>query len=236
MRFDVTTDAGGDLAAATRAQMDAGSDAAFRQIAAVHTGAIQDIVKKDVGLLRADIQAGGFVNAVRLSKTWQGRSYPSRGKVSMEPAGYISTNAATIIDAFTLGLTIHAHDAQYLAVPEGPAKAVVRRLNQASNRSRTASGQFADEAGTVQRVAAALGVDRLEARIDKATGRGVLVAAGRRLTRTGRGTKTRGDDTVLFVLVRQATLKTRIQGRALLANLQARAPGDLDDAIVARSV
>jgi hypothetical protein len=85
------------------------------------------------------------------------------------------------------------------------------------------------------RVAQALGVERLEARIDRATGRGVLVAAGRAVTRTGRRSTARRqpDDTVLFVLEKSATLRQRIRGRALLTDLQRRAEADFGSALAA---
>jgi hypothetical protein len=115
-------DQSSDFAAATGSAFAAASADAQRHMATAHTAAMADLVRKDTGELRADILAGGFANAVRLSRTWQGRVYP-RGKVSMEPAGYILTKAATIIDAFSTGITITVRNAQYLAIPEGPAKA-----------------------------------------------------------------------------------------------------------------
>ena len=236
-RSTLSVDGGsGDFPSSAAQGFDVAAKNAETRIAIAHTAAIRVLMKQDVAKLRADVAGGGFYNGVKLSRTWQGRVYPT-GKPSAEAAGYIVNRAATIIDAFALGVTITVVNAKYLAIPEGPAKAIVRRLNQAQNRTRDAFGRFDEESGTVMRVARALGVAKLEARIDKGTGRGVLVAVGKSITRTGKMSAAKGarPDTVLFALVRAATLKQRIRGRALLAELQASAPADFDAALLARS-
>jgi hypothetical protein len=219
----------GDAGTATAKRLRVEADAAERSMALAHTGAMKDVLNKNVGVLRADIAAGGFYNGVKLSKTWQGRVYPN-GAFSIEPAAFIFNRASTILDAFTLGVTITVLNRQFLAVPVGPAKAIVRRMNQASNRSRDDDGKFVQEADTVERVAAALGVPKLEAYIDRRLGSGVLVAPGQKINDRLRRMK-RGDDTVLFVLTRAATLKRRIQGRALLTKFDADFEADFESGI-----
>ena len=61
------------------------------------------------------------------------------------------------------------------------------------------------------------------------------MAAGARLTRRGRAsTRQTGSDTVLFALVKQATLKRRIQGRTLLDSFNATALGEFESAVDAQ--
>ena len=193
-------------------------------IAEANTAAMRSVVRGYTDQLQADIAGSGMTNAARLAKTWQGRAYPDPGRASLSPGGYVFNRAELIVDAFTLGVTITAAGGRFLAIPVGPAKAIVRRLNLAANRTRV-DGRFADEAGTVQRVAQALSVPKLELRIDRRLGAGVLVAPGHNLNDRARRFK-RTADTVLFILVKQATLKRRMRGRELLAELEARFPAD----------
>jgi hypothetical protein len=205
----------GDVRAATLKRLQGDADDAEKRIAYAHTGAMQDVMKTNLAILRADVAAGGFYNGLKLSKTWQGRVYPSGG-FSVEPAAYIFNKANVIIDAFELGVTITVQNRQYLAVPVGPAKAIIRELNKAQNRGRDDSGRFVDEAGTVERVATSLGYSKLIPKIDKALGAGVLVAPGKSLNDRARRDG-KSQDTVLFILTKTATLKQRIRGRQLLA-------------------
>jgi hypothetical protein len=220
-----------DLALAFQGRLEAVIEERKRVVERGFHAAAVVVEKAYLGELRADILAGGFANGDRLSKTWRGAVYP-RSTPTLEPALFFKNKAATIIDAFASGVTITVHGAEYLAIPEGPAKAIVRRLNQAKNRSRNDFGAFVAEDNPVARVAQALGTT-LVPLIDAARGQGVLVAANSTvLTPTGRMAKRQaGAPTVLFVLVKQATLKKRIQGRALIERLKGRFAGDFASAV-----
>ena len=66
----------------------------------------------------------------RLANTWRGQVFPKSGN-SLEPAGYVSTKAGTIIGAFAEGATILPTDGRrYLAIPTNnvPLKARGRRM------------------------------------------------------------------------------------------------------------
>jgi hypothetical protein len=182
--------------------------------------------------LRATIEATGFYKAAALAKTWRGYTYPS-SQPTLEPAAFFKSRAGVIVDAFDAGVVITAKYGKYLAIPEGPAKGVIHNLNRAANRSRE-GGKFAKEDSPVARVAAALGTDLVPI-IDEKTNRGVLVAtSGARLTRTGRMAKNqRGSATVLFALVRQATLKPRPMGREVLRRIEANFLTDFTGALAA---
>lgn len=190
---------------------------------------VADRYKKE---LRADIVAGGFYRAAALSKTWRVNVFPL--KPHLEPAIFIKSNADVILDAFSYGAQIQARGGKYLAIPTGPAKAIVRRMNQARNRSRNAFGKFMTEESPVARVAATLGV-HLVPRIDSASGRGVLIAdtatGGLSLTRGGREAKRQSKPTALFVLVKAASLKKRIKGLGLLEDLKGRFASDFAAAV-----
>jgi len=179
--------------------------------------------------LRATIEATGFYRASALAKTWRGYTYNDRP--NDRPAASFKSRAGVIVDAFEQGVTITAHNSKFLAIPEGPAKAIVHNLNKANNRSRE-GGKFAKEDSTVARVASALGTD-LVPLIDTRTGRGVLVAkSGLRLTRGGHlAKKQTGRPTPIFALIRSATLKPRPMGRAVLAEIRSSAVEDFTRAL-----
>lgn len=217
----------GDLVSGTEQRLEDLAQADMRRMARVHSNAAADIAVQYTKLLRDDIREGGFYAAARLSKTWHGRKYPDQD--SIEPAIYFWNKAGTIVDAFSTGVTIHVRNRRYLAIPQGPAKAILRRFltavrnsNRDSGLGRNDEGHYEALGGPVAIVARALGVDHLDVRIDPRTGRGVIVAAGQRFTRSGRAGRGRGADTVLFVLSKQARLKARIRGRALVADLKKR--------------
>ena len=171
--------------------------------------------------LRATVESTGFYRAGALAKTWRAYTYPGSAP-SLEPAGVFKSRAGVIVEAFESGVTIHASGSKFLAVPEGPAKAIVHRLNQAVNRTREGrGGRFAKEDSTVARVATALGVE-LVPLIDRKLGRGVLVAAENgKITKGGRVAKRQGGrPTPLFALVRQATLKPHPMGREVLDGIR----------------
>lgn len=196
------------------------------RVARAYTGAMKSVADKGKAELRADIAAGGFYRAGSFAKTWHVQVQP--GQDVMDPAAFFWNKAGVLLDAFSDGVTIHVKNRDFLAIPQGPAKAIVRRLNQAGNRSRSGFGRFAREENPVARVEAELGV-KLVAVVNQATGRGVLVAATAvKLTPGGRKAKRQtGANTVLFALVRQATLKKRIKGRALLAEIKGRFPSEI---------
>jgi Family of unknown function (DUF6441) len=223
---------GADLAAAFQGRLQRVTDARLGVLKKAATSAMNGVVKHAVTDLRADIAGGGFQRQT-LTKTWHAQKQPG-GQDALDPAAFIWNKAGPIIDAFANGITIHVNGAQFLAIPEGPAKGIIKSLNVASLRSRE-GGQFAKEDNPVARVAAALGVE-LVAKIDQARGEGVLVAANPvRLTpKTGKLAKRQdGSNTVLFVLVKQATLRKRIQGRALLEQIKGRFAGEYGAAFAA---
>ena len=182
--------------------------------------------------LRATIEATGFYKASALAKTWRGYTYPS-GTPTLEPAAVFTSRAALIVNAFEDGVTIYPSGAKYLAVPEGPAKAIIHNLNRGSNRSRE-GGKFAKEDSPVARVAASLGTELIPI-IDQKAGRGVLVAAnGLRLTRGGKmAKKQNGRPTPLFALVRSATLKPHPMGRDVLKDIEGSLEADFAGALAA---
>jgi hypothetical protein len=207
------------LAAGIQQLLDRGLGEHLMQIEAAYVRAMDSVIERDKKKLRDDVEAGGFHNGAKLAKTWRGAVYP-KSQPTLEPAGWLASRAKTIIDAFETGAVITVKQAKFLAIPLGPAKAIVRRMNQGRNRTRGAFGKFEKEANPVVRVEAVLGVD-LIAVMDAAGDRGVLIPANAvRLTPGGREAKKQnGKATPLFVLVKQATLTKRIRGGALLREI-----------------
>ncbi len=227
----------GDLALALQGRLQETIDARLRQLHVAYWAAMNRVVEAGKNRLRADIVAGGFHKAQALSKTWRGSTYPS-SKNSLEVAGWIYTRAGLIIDAFETATVITVSgNAQFLAIPQGPAKAIVRRLQQQKKKGligRNAWGRFTKDDSYVEQVASALNVDLIPVIApDRQTG--VLIAADNRtLTRTGRDAKNQDRRaTVLFALSKTATLNKRIQGRALLDAIMKAFPMDFPRALAA---
>lgn len=226
----------GDVALALQGRLQETIDVQMRDLYGAYWRAMNRVVEAGKGRLRDDIVNGGFHNAAALSKTWRGNVYPS-SKNSLEVAGWIYTRAGLIIDAFETATVIKVRgNAQFLAIPLGPAKAIVRRLQQQKRKGligRNAWGKFEKDDSYVEQVAAALGVD-LQPIIAADRRTGVLIPASKlTLTPTGRAAKNQDRAaTPLFALAKVATLRKRIRGRALLAEIMNNFPGDFVHALM----
>ena len=226
----------GDLGLAMQGRLQEAIDGQLDALHGAYWRAMNRVVEAGKGRLRADIVEGGFHNARMLASTWQGRTYP-RDKNSLEVAGWLYTRARTLIEVFETSTTIKvAGNAQFLAIPLGPAKAIVRRLQQQKKKGligRDAWGRFTRDDSYVEQVARALGVDLVPVIApDRQTG--VLVPSDRRtLTPTGRAAKNQQKAaTPLFALAKTATLKKRIKGQALLNEILANFPNDFVHALM----
>lgn len=225
----------GDLGLALQGRLQSSIDARLRDVEAAYWRAMNRVVEAGKGRLRADVVAGGFHRAAALAKTWRGNTYPST-KNSLEVAGWIYTRASLIIDAFSMATVIKVRgNAQFLAIPQGPAKAIVRRLQQQKKKGiigRNAWGRFEKDDSYVDQVASALGVDLVPI-IAPDRQSGVLIAADRKtLTPTGREARNQARAaTVLFSFSKTATLKKRIKGRALLEEIRSHFPADFAQAV-----
>ena len=226
----------GDLGLALQGKLQESIDAQLDALHGAYWRAMNRVVEAGKGRLRADIIEGGFHNARALANTWRGNTYP-RDKNSLEVAGWLYTRARTLIEVFETSTTIKvAGNAQFLAIPLGPAKAIVRRLQQQKKKGligRDAWGRFERDDSYVEQVARAIGVDLVPVIApDRQTG--VLVAADRRtVTPTGRDAKNQQKAaTPLFALAKTATLKKRIKGQALLAEILSNFPSDFVHALM----
>lgn len=225
----------GDLGLAMQGRLQDSIDAQLDGLHGAYWRAMDRVVTAGVGRLRADIEAGGFHNGKALAKTWRGRTYP-RDKNSLDVAGWIYTRALTLIEVFETATVITVSgNAQFLAIPLGPAKAIVRRLQQQKKKGligRNAFGRFTKDDSYVEQVASALGVN-LRPVIAADRQSGVLVANdARTLTPTGRDAKNQSRAaTPLFALTKTANLKKRIRGQALLEEIKANYSGDFIHAL-----
>lgn len=225
-----------DVALAFQGRLQETIDDQLRSLEQVYWRAMDRVVEAGKGRLRADVEAGGFHRGAALAKTWRGNVYP-KGRDSLDVAGWLHTKAAVIIEAFDTGAVIRVRgNQQFLAVPTGPAKAIVRRLQMEKRRGlrgRNAWGRFEKDDSYVEQVAQALGVDLIPVIApDRQTG--VLVAANRlTLTPGGKASKHQNRDaTVLFALTKVATLRRRIKGRALLDEILRNFPDDFARALL----
>ncbi|ACL58767.1 DUF6441 family protein [Methylobacterium nodulans] len=95
---------------------------------------VTDGLKED---LREDVRRAGL--GQRLANTWRGRTFPSSGE-SVEAAAYVSSNAPKLIDAFDRGVTILAKGRKYLAIPTpdaGVRQVSARRAKGTTGNSLT---------------------------------------------------------------------------------------------------
>ncbi|MET3665906.1 hypothetical protein [Caulobacter sp. 1776] len=223
-----------DIARAAADRAGELSEHEMRVMARAHSVAMVKVVDRYKGKLQADIAGSGIRNAARFSKTWRGRKLPA--KDSMEPAGWFWNKAGIIINALTYGVEVTVRNRKYLAIPVGPAKVILERFLRQVARSarssglgRDAQGRYEALGGPVQIVCRALGVEKLEMRIDNGEGgQGyVLVAPGKTFSRTGRQSRRGGEGTVLFVLRRKARIRGgRMRGAQLFEEFRKRFEGD----------
>lgn len=66
--------------------------------------------------LRSQVTGAGL--GTRLANTWRGSRFPQTGKVSIDAAAFVKSNAPDIISAFDEGATIHTvNGGKFLAIP-----------------------------------------------------------------------------------------------------------------------
>lgn len=85
--------------------------------------------------LSAQMVQAGF--SARFSKAWDRTVYPTGGKVSQNPAGFVKSKAPEIVDAFTRGATIRpVRGGRYLWIPTPNAPKARRRVLRAGGIAR----------------------------------------------------------------------------------------------------
>lgn len=234
IRLDVEGESG-DLALALQGRLQESIDDQLRALEGAYWRAMDRVVEAGKGRLRNDVIAGGFHQAAALAKTWRGQTYP-RDKDSLDVAGWLTTKIGLLIDVFSTGTVIRVSgNQQFLAIPLGPAKAIVRRLQRQKKKGligRNAWGRFTQDDSYVEQVAAALGTDLVPI-IAKDRQSGVLVPANQlTLTKTGKEAKNQARAaTPVFALTKTATLKKRIKGRALVEEILSGFPSDFAHAL-----
>ena len=206
-------DGSADIAGAMAKQIASDVSKEEKRIARAHQSAAKEVAEKFKGELRADL--AGL--SPKLRNTWRGRVYGNDG---LSPAIYLWNSAPLIVDAFSMGVPIRASGGRFLAIPVGRARTILKTLNRTENRSRDGGGRFMSEGKTVDRVAAALGVN-LGFRPPRGGKAGELFA---------RGLGSRPDE-LLFVLVKQVHLPVRVRGRAALPSLSARVAAEFATAL-----
>lgn len=91
------------------------ADSIEGDIAQAATGAMRETMPIAKQELRAQVTSAGL--GQRLANTWRGEVYPKGGR-SVNPAGFIWSNAPDIVDSFIRGATIRpVNGAQYLWLP-----------------------------------------------------------------------------------------------------------------------
>ncbi|KQP82861.1 DUF6441 family protein [Methylobacterium sp. Leaf117] len=181
---------------------------------------VTDGLKQD---LRDDVVAAGL--GKRLSNTWRGLTFPKTGE-STEASAYLYSNAAKLIDAFDRGVTITSKNGKFLAIPTPDAgvRQTSRRRTKGSTGNGLTPAAWERETGIKLRF------------VPTKTG-GVLVAdafyrrqaaryQGRKSFRAIReaGPTAGRSFVVIFVLVRQAKLRKRLDVEATAKQWAERVP------------
>lgn len=158
-----------------------------------------EALKRD---LRLQIVRAGL--GERLSKSWRGRAFPGRGKVSFDAAYQVRSAAPDVVRGHE-GAVIRGREGQWLAIPT-------------ENVPRVPGGRGARRRMTPVEVEAAFNQDLI---VRPAKGRRALVAyvrgnvsrktgRGRALTRRQRAAGKTGTLIAMFVLVPQVRLRKRL--------------------------
>ena len=208
---------------ATAADPRAALKGTEEQVARSVTAGMREIttgLKED---LRADVREAGLGD--RLANTWRGQTFPKTGE-SAEAAAYVASNAPKLIDAFDRGVTIRAQGGKYLAIPTPDAgvRQVSKRRSKGSTNNTLSPAAWERETGATRRF------------VPSKSG-GVLVtdAFYRRQAARFQGRKSfrpireSGPDrgrsfVVIFVLVRQAKLRKRLDIATTANRWAARVP------------
>lgn len=215
MRFTATA---GDPRAALK-----GTDEQIARSVTAGMRAVTDGLKED---LRADVREAGL--GQRLANTWRGQTFPKAG-ASAEAAAYVSSNAPKLIDAFDRGAVITARNRRYLAIPTPDAgvRHLSKRRGKGSSDNGLTPAAWERETGVKLRF------------VPSRTG-GVLVAdafyrrqaARFQRRKSFRPIRESGPDqgrsfVVIFVLVRQAKLRKRLDIAATARRWADRVPGTI---------
>lgn len=194
------------------------------QIARSVTAGMRDVttgLKED---LRDDVRGAGL--GQRLANTWRGQTFPNAG-ASIEAAAYVSSNAPKLIDAFDRGVLIKARNRRYLAIPTPDAgvRQISKRRGKGSSDNGLSPAAWERETG-------------VKLRFVPSKSGGVLVADAfyRRQAARFQGRKSfrpireSGPDrgrsfVVIFVLVKQAQLRKRLDIAATAQRWAERVPG-----------
>lgn len=182
---------------------------------------VTDGLKQD---LRADVVRAGL--GQRLANTWRGQTFPKTGE-SVEAAAYLSTNAPKLIDAFDRGVTIMVRNRKFLAIPTPDAG--VRQVSV--KRGAGSTGNVLTPAAWERETGVKLRF------VPTKTG-GVLVAdafyrrhaaryQGRKSFRAIKeaGPAQGRSFVVIFVLVKQAKLRKRLDVETIAKAWAERVPG-----------
>ncbi|MBN8955775.1 MAG: hypothetical protein J0H17_04165 [Rhizobiales bacterium] len=213
MRFTLQTD---DLA---KGLSESEGDAA-RSV----TSAMREVTDGLKSELRADVVDAGL--GQRLANTWRGKTYPEGG-FSLEAASFVWSKAPNIVDAFDRGVTIKSSRGLWLAIPT--AAAGMKGLSATGAMKRITPGGWERRTGMRLRF------------VYRRGGPSLLVADNARLSKKGLArpnigrtragaqfTRLKGRSTVVvFILVRQVTLRKRLDIASIAHRWAGRVPGTI---------
>ena len=150
---------------------------------------------KAQAVLRAQTAAAGLGTGV--TNAWQIMSFPSRGRAD-NPASIVYTKAPRIIESFSTGATITAHNAQWLviALPAAKALGLDRMISRPGSGAGGAPARYSNVTAAIAQFGA-LGFVRTS------NGQALLVADATRGPAQARGiARSAGHGTPLFLLLK----------------------------------
>ncbi|MDJ0921047.1 MAG: DUF6441 family protein [Henriciella sp.] len=173
------------------------------------TMAAREMEREGKHALRADVREG-FPDGERLARTWRSRTYPGGAQYSLEPAVLFWSKAPVLKAAFEEPATIvNTSGGKYVAIPTEHAPRRKRRGRKLMSALDTAK---ASKSINLQFVP-----------IDKGK-TGLLVDRQRKGNKTVR--------VVMFVLVRQATLRKRINYKRIFRDFERQWPDAMARGVV----
>lgn len=180
--------------------------------------------------LRSDVERAGLGR--RVANTWRNAVYPDKGKVSANAAASVYSRAPHIIAAYDQATTIRSRNGQWLAIPTD-------NVPPGSRNRRLTPANWPDNLGKLRFV-------------KLPNGKAMLVAEGVRYNKNGKlrglrrrkASKTRGEHILIservsvpmFILIRQASIRKRLDVKGVADKWGARINPTIDRLLMTKRI
>lgn len=170
--------------------------------------------------LRDDVKKAGLGR--RVANTWRAKTYPERGRASMDAAGFLWSKAPKIIESFDKGAVIRSKNGRYLAIA---TENVPRRGG--FRGARLTPDKWPERLGKLQVVKAKSGNLLLVAQRQSSYTREGSFKGFRAPSQRSLRTGNRLTSVVMFILVPQVRMKKRFDVARRVSESASRLPDRL---------